>query len=312
MTAVQPVDLVLVPLLALAALAAVGLRDRFAGIVVFVVVGMLVAIAWVRLGAVDVALAEAAIGAGLTGVLLLGAQARIRPTRADAPRASRGLRLAAAALGIAAAGGIGLAVLTLPAGAPRLAAAAEAALPPLGLGNPVTGVLLGFRAWDTLLESMVLLVTLLGLWSLAPDPLWGGRPGLAHRARPEGVLAWLGRLLPPVGLLVGAHLFWAGAEAPGGAFQAGTVLAAVWMLAVMAGLADAPAVRALGLRLALVAGPALFLLVGLAGLPLAGAFLGLPEGWAKPLILLVEASLTLSIAATLALLVAGVPERPAR
>jgi energy-converting hydrogenase B subunit D len=42
-------------------------------IVMFIVFGLLVAIAWVRLSAPDVGLADAAIGAGLSGALLLDA-----------------------------------------------------------------------------------------------------------------------------------------------------------------------------------------------------------------------------------------------
>jgi uncharacterized MnhB-related membrane protein len=245
MTGVQPFDVALAPLLVATALPAVVVRERFAGTVVFVVVGMLVAIAWVRLCAVNVALAEAAIGAGLTGMPLLGTQARLRQVpRGTAP--GPGMHLAAAALSLAVAGGIGLSVIALPA---------------LGLGNPVTGVLLGFRAWDTLLESVVLLIALLGVWSLAPDPLWGGRPGLRHRARPHGVLAWLGSAAADNRPSGGRASFLGRGRCAGGAFQAGTVLGAVWILAVMAGLSHAPAVGGLGLRLALVAGPALFLAV---------------------------------------------------
>lgn len=48
------------------------------GIVLFVSFGLLMALAWVRLGAPDVALAEAAIGAGLTGALLMAAFARLK------------------------------------------------------------------------------------------------------------------------------------------------------------------------------------------------------------------------------------------
>lgn len=46
-------------------------RELFRAIVMFIVFGLLMALAWVRLSAPDIALAEAAIGAGLTGVLLL-------------------------------------------------------------------------------------------------------------------------------------------------------------------------------------------------------------------------------------------------
>ncbi|MFN7139004.1 MAG: Na(+)/H(+) antiporter subunit B [Limisphaerales bacterium] len=46
--------------------------NLFQSVVVFIAFGLFSALAWVRLSAPDVALAEAAIGAGLTGVLLLG------------------------------------------------------------------------------------------------------------------------------------------------------------------------------------------------------------------------------------------------
>lgn len=46
-------------------------RELFAAIVLYVSVGLLVTLIWVRLNAWDVAIAEAAIGAGLTGALLL-------------------------------------------------------------------------------------------------------------------------------------------------------------------------------------------------------------------------------------------------
>ena len=51
----------------------------FRCIVFFVCLGLLATIAWGQLGAFDVAIAEAAIGAGITGALLLAAWNRIRP-----------------------------------------------------------------------------------------------------------------------------------------------------------------------------------------------------------------------------------------
>ena len=50
--------------------------DLFTAIVLFIAFGLMMALAWVRLQAPDIALAEAAIGAGLTGALLLAALAR--------------------------------------------------------------------------------------------------------------------------------------------------------------------------------------------------------------------------------------------
>jgi len=51
--------------------------DLFRAIVLFIAFGLLMALAWVRVDAPDIALAEAAIGAGLTGALLLAALARL-------------------------------------------------------------------------------------------------------------------------------------------------------------------------------------------------------------------------------------------
>ena len=56
---------------------ALSSTDLFKAIVLFIAFGLLMALAWVRLDAPDVALAEAAIGAGLTGALLLAALARL-------------------------------------------------------------------------------------------------------------------------------------------------------------------------------------------------------------------------------------------
>ncbi|MEJ2390703.1 MAG: DUF4040 domain-containing protein [Gammaproteobacteria bacterium] len=57
---------------------ALACPDLFKAIVLFIAFGLLMALVWVRLQAPDVALAEAAIGAGLTGALLLAAFARLK------------------------------------------------------------------------------------------------------------------------------------------------------------------------------------------------------------------------------------------
>ncbi|WP_405235028.1 Na(+)/H(+) antiporter subunit B [Lentisalinibacter orientalis] len=71
MNAALVLDFVLVLVLLWVAWAALWSRDLFRGIVLFIAFGMVLALVWIRLGAPDVGLAEAAIGAGLTGALLL-------------------------------------------------------------------------------------------------------------------------------------------------------------------------------------------------------------------------------------------------
>jgi len=327
------------------ALGAVLARELLASIVFFIVYGAMLSIAWVRLGAIDAALAEAAIGAGLTGVLLIGAAARLKAPHPDPPpQGGRGQNGAASLPspqswagegGGAGAGGRRLAAdspilhraLIVPAAAcvglaaflmfvlhgqfhqtAGLAPLVEGNIAASGVTNPVTAVLMNFRGYDTLLETVVLVIALVAVWSVTPDRFWGGAPGVRQHARPDGVLAHFGRLLPAVGILVGLHLLWAGSHAPGGAFQAGTVFAAVWLLVAMAGLADAPAVSDRRLRIAIAGGPLVFLLLAGAG-AVAGTFLGFPAQWAYYMIVTVEAALTASIAATLAMLVLGPPRR---
>ena len=52
-------------------------RDLFRAVIKFIALGLLIAVAWVRLRAPDVALAEAAVGSGLTGALILSALVRM-------------------------------------------------------------------------------------------------------------------------------------------------------------------------------------------------------------------------------------------
>ncbi len=314
MTTTLVFDIGLCLLLLGVALAAVIGRVLFAAIVFFIAYGLLVAIAWVRLESVNVALAEAAIGAGLTGALLVGTWGRLRrgavtaaadPAAVDPLPATAHRRLTAL-LCLALTGLLAWAVLALPPITQGLIPAVAAEVPRTGVTNQVTAVLLAFRAWDTLLEVIIIAVALVAVWALTPDELWGRPPGLRQHVRPDGVLATFGRLLPPAGLVVAVYLVWAGSTLPGGAFQAGTILAAVLLLTAMAGLLDPPPVTAPVVRWGIVAGPLVFLLIGVAGAFL-GSFLGLADAWSKTLIVTIELALTGSIALTLAFMVLGAP-----
>ena len=289
----------------------IAVRNSFAAVIGYATYGLLLALAWVRLAAVDAALTEAAIGGGLTSVLLIRAVVRLRPTesaaRAETP--GRVSRLLAAVLAGSVTAALALVVLTLPDPAPTLAPQVAEHIASTGLGNAVTAVLLSFRAIDTLLEAVVLVFALVAVWTLTPDDLWGGRPGPRYDLDENGMLAYLARLLPPLGIVVAVYVLWVGADLPGGKFQAGTLLAAMWLLAIMAGLTEAPPISRRWLRGALVLGTVAFLVIGFAGVPLAGAFLAYPEGYAKPLIIAIEAASMLSIALTLGLLVLGPPEQ---
>jgi len=304
------VDLVLVALILMAAVWTIMVRDRRDAVIAFIVLGLLLSLVWMRLYAVDVALTEAAVGGGATGLVLLRACARLLPVEAEGQLPGSGTQIAAGLLSALAAAGLAAVVLHPAVPAPSLASLAAESIDKVGLGNPVTAVLLAYRSLDTLLEKVVLVLALIGVWALTPDAFWGGAPGSLRARHASGALDLLARVLPPFGILVGIYLVWNGADHPGGTFQGGTVLAAMWLLVMMAGLREPPEIRLQILRRLVVFGPAIFIAVGFAGIWMSGWFLSFPPDYAKPIIVAVEAALALSIAVILGLLVAGPAAEP--
>jgi multisubunit Na+/H+ antiporter MnhB subunit len=174
----------------------------------------------------------------------------------------------------------------------RLADIALERVPESGVSNPVTSVLLNYRAYDTLMELAVLLAALLGIWSLGP-----AAPAFQPAADVlEGMVAWFVPLL----ILSAGYMLWAGGHAPGGAFQGGALLGAAGVTLALAGHETAGLPREALLRVLITLGVLVFTIVGL-GLMLAGeGFLTYPAGNAKWLILLIETAATIAIGATLA------------
>jgi len=293
-------DVLLVAALMALAWATLESRDARRGVVLFIAFGLVLAVVWARLAAPDVALAEAAIGAGLSGALLLAA-VRDEPT-VEHRRPRPLVRVGSWAVGLLCAG-LGIAVAWAFATAladsdpTRLADIVLDRVGESGVSNPVTAVLLNFRAYDTFLELAVLLTALLGIVALGP-----ARAG--YRAAGP-VLGGLVHWLTPVLILTGGYLLWVGAHAPGGAFQAGAVLAAAAVLLRLSGHRSAGLPVGLALRATSVAGAAMFLAVGLALMIAGRPFLGFPLQWAGPLILLIESAATLAIAAALAIAFVG-------
>lgn len=204
------------------------------------------------------------------------------------------LRAAVAIAGLALAAALAVALVQLPPpAAVRLPDLVAMNLEQSGVAHPVTAVLLNFRGYDTLLEVAVLLVALLTLLTLNE----GGAPAPAGASDP--LLQGLASKALPLMLLTAGYLLWAGAHRPGGAFQAGAVLAAGAVLLQLAGLLPAWTAPRRLLRLGLVLGFLVFL--GVAAVLLGeGAMLLYPPALAGSLILLIEASLTLSLGLILA------------
>ena len=279
-------------------------RHLYTSVLLFIAFGLALALVWARLGAADLALAEAAIGAGLTGVLLFSALARRagpaeRPTRAPTRQ-----RLAAAAVVLPLLIMLVQGLAPLADGRSALPDEIDRVLPSTGVSHPVTAVLLNLRAWDTLLELAVLLLALIGARQLGPQRL--------DLAEPWPLLRAWARVLAPLLVLTAGYVLWRGAHSPGGAFQAGALLAAGVVLLRLSALLPGLRWSFVPLRMLVLGGVWLFLVVALLTAWLGEGWLDYPDGWAKTIILLIEAVATLSIAASLSLLVIGEGEEASR
>lgn len=198
--------------------------------------------------------------------------------------------------------GLAYAVQSLALPAPGLSISVSQNLQLSGVENPVTAVLLNFRAYDTFLEMGVLMLALLAVWSLGTIPKY-------RVTTPGAVLDSLSGLLIPLLILVAGYLLWVGASAPGGAFQAGSVLAAAGVLLILTGWQLNEQLRGFPLRFSLVAGLSLFIAVGVVLMLFGRRFLEYPPSVAAALILLIETAATVSIGITLvALFLGGRPE----
>lgn len=201
--------------------------------VLFTISGLVTAVAWVRLGAPDIALAEVAVGAGVTGALLLDTAillvgpADVRVGRRRGGAADPARRVAAFLGAIAVVGGLVWAMWSLRSRLDGLGGSVDAVLEDTGVDQRVTAVLLSLRTFDTWLEMGVLLAAALGMVVAA---------GLARLAdERSGVDAGVVeerfvRLLTPLLVLVGVYVLSRGTVAAGGAFQGGAVIGAAAIL----------------------------------------------------------------------------------
>jgi multisubunit Na+/H+ antiporter MnhB subunit len=202
-------------------------------------------------------------------------------------------------LSLALLAALSWALLSLPPKPTGLTAESLVKLPESGVTNPVTAVLLNYRGYDTLLEVGVLLLAIVGVWSLRR----GEWPAGDLRDRP--LLISLLRVLLPVLVLAAGYLLWIGAFAPGGAFQGGALLGGAVVLVMLGGLARRFLQRERWLRFGLGLGVLVFASVCAVTKWLTGGLLQYPAGSGGMWIMVIESAALISIGLTLGLLYLG-------
>ena len=310
MAAATPSDILLCLLILSLALGVLGDANPFRGVIIFIVFGLVMALSWTRLDAPDLALAEAALGAGVIGVLFLVALRK--QGEKDVSLATQRLRLNSVTI----ISGLLLIVFIVYLGALGVFSAwktpGKGLVEPVyeslhltGVSNPVTAVILNYRAYDTFLEIGVLYLVMLSVFALQPDE----KAKFTSTEQYDRMLRSYARGLVPFMVLAAGYLLWAGAFRPGGAFQAGAMLGGAGILLHLSRPAMLLDMRGLVARLSLVAGFFSFCILGILAMLYGFDFLQWPSHLAKHAILTVETASTLSIGLTLTGLYASVERK---
>ncbi|QZX84492.1 monovalent cation/H+ antiporter subunit A [Metapseudomonas otitidis] len=213
-------------------------RQRMVALLVLGVGGLLVALAFARFSAPDLALTQLTVEV-VTLVLLILAMYYL-PSRT--PAESSSLRILRD-LGLAGAGGTLVGLLTYAVMTRPYTTIADYfianAIPGGGGHNVVNVILVDFRGFDTLGEITVLAIAAVGVHALLSglllrNPTCDPQGRNWARAKHPLILETLSRLLLPLALMVSAFIFLRGHNLPGGGFIAGLITAVALVLQYIA------------------------------------------------------------------------------
>ena len=304
----------LLSLLVITAIAIVRAKNLFVAVMLTSIFSLLMAANFFILDAADVALTEAAVGAGVTTVIFLCALS-LTDDREKPREGNRWIAFCTVAV-------LALLIIYATFDKPRLGdpdAPVHQHVAPwyldktpeyIDIPNVVTAILGSFRGYDTLGEVFVVFSACIGvLFILGVSPVKRNNEvikktsGLRHHLIPQVV----GRLLIPFIVLFGLYVQFHGEYGPGGGFQAGAIIATgVILYGLLEG--ESAALKAIPRSVLLgmvVGGALLYGGVGVACMLMGGAFLDYSVLAADPVagqqlgILIIEAGVGMAVCGAL-------------
>jgi multicomponent K+:H+ antiporter subunit A len=228
-------------LLAATVATTVRAHQPLTAVIAISVVGLLVALAFVRLAAPDLALTQLLVEQ-VTILLLLLALHHLPERAAARPSPTRRLRDLLLAVGAGAGSGL-LAWATLERPLRSISDYYLRTSLPVGGGrNVVNVILVDFRGFDTLGEVAVLGTAAIGTLVVLDGVRGGAGTAMGAAARPTGrfgerhplLLSMIARALLPLAVLMSVFVLLRGHDLPGGGFAAGLLTAVALIVQVMA------------------------------------------------------------------------------
>lgn len=325
------INIVLLSFLAVVALTIVRLRHLFAVVMLTGSYSLLSAALFVVLDAVDVAFTEAAVGAGIATILMLGTLGQI----SGEPRERRERPWLPMLVVLITGGALLYGTLDMPPyGDPNapvnqhvVPRYIEDSLAEIGVLNVVTSVLASYRGYDTLGETTVILTAAVGAMGLLQrrrrrtlrsqsqearnsklrSMTTTVRSMLGNTMQHHLILHVIAKLLVPLILLFALYVQFHGDFGPGGGFQAGVIFAAGFILyGLIFGVDDARSVASAdAVRILIAAGLLLYAGVGVAAMLFGGQFLDYSVLRTEPVkgqhlgIMLIEFGVGTTVAATM-------------
>ncbi len=328
MTAFEVINMSLLAILSVTALVISGLRALYDTTMLTALFSLVTASLFVLLDAVDVAFTEAAVGVGISTILLLSALALTRSREAVTPRRRR---LPGAVAVLLAGGTLVYASQDLPEFGGTDTPVQNHAITDtylhqsqedIGIPNTVTAVLASYRGLDTLGELVVVFTAGIGVLLLL-GPLMHAEEA-RHRELLDladyRVLRVLSGLLMPFILLFALYVLFHGDYGPGGGFQAGVIFASGFVLyGLVFGVHKAQRVLPrVALWTFIPLGVILFLGLGVVNMLLGGSFLDYdslspddPKAGQHVGILIVESAIGITVAAVMTSIFFGFANRVA-
>ena len=235
---ILPVEVLLMVLVVILAFVALWIRDLISAVIVFGAYSFLMCLIWAGMGAVDVAFTEAAVGAGVSTVLfiaiLFNTTRRIKFNPMDIST-----KIFAGIICSIVGWLLYLGVSDLPGwGDPyspvnRVVSSyyVENAYKDTKVPNLVTAVLADYRGFDTMFETCVVFIAVLGIFTLLKRKESNGD---VDQLNDSLVIRVASRFMVPFIQLFGLYVVAHGHYSPGGGFQGGVILGASLILLAMA------------------------------------------------------------------------------